>query len=302
MSRRKKQEQRPNFLQQMFDEISRVLSGLSSSRQTSQSKPLEGMARGSTPVGVEIEAEEEPVEHIPAQGFMAEEPQPDQQFSQEAAPEEPITLKTVRPARRARQKNSQPSRFWPAFWTITGTVSILLNIVLLAGLLFVGRQLFVIKALVSDDLLSGLYENFVLMDNATISTEVAVSKDIPVTFDLPIEQDLVVTLTQNTSIYGANVSLNSGGVIINSPADIVLPVGQQLPIHLSMSVPVSVTVPVDLNVPVSIPLSSTELHEPFVGLRSVIGEFYDGTLPEIKSPQDLAFCQKFPDLCEMYFK
>lgn len=223
--------------------------------------------------------------------------------------EEPPTPAPSRPSHRLarsapprRANKTERSAFWPIFWAVTGSVSILLNIILIAGLLLVGRQLFVLKALVSDDLLSGLYENFVLMDNATITTQVHVSKDIPVTFDLPLDQETVVSLTQDTSIYGAYVSLNSGGVVINAPADIVLPIGQQLPVRLQLSVPVSVTVPVELDVPVSIPLSSTELHEPFVGLQGVIGEFYQGTLPNIKQPRDLAFCQKFPSLCELYFK
>lgn len=262
----------------------------------------EGMYRDENRIG---ESQQQPTSSgIGDNGLMMATQATDEFADQEEQTPTPIQSSRRSPRPKPSRKTPADNRsgFWPVFWTVTGSVSILLNVVLIFGLLIVGRQLFVLKALVSDDLLSGLYENFVLMDDATITTQVHVSKDIPVTFNLPLDQETVVSLTQDTSIYGAYVSLNSGGVVINAPADIVLPVGQQLPVRLQLSVPVSVTVPVELDVPVSIPLSSTELHEPFVGLQSVIGEFYQGTLPNIKQPEDLAFCQKFPSLCELYFK
>lgn len=214
---------------------------------------------------------------------------------QPAAP----ALKTRRPKAAG---GSTVRDLLPAFWTFASVFSLLLNFILIALLLLVGRELFVLKSLVADELLSGLYSNFVLMDQASIKTEINVRKDIPVTFDLPISQNITVTLTGDVPISGANVVINTGGLAINSPADIVLPAGQPLPIHLEMTVPVTTIVPVDLIVPVDIPLNQTDLHAPFSGLQTVITKFYDVTVPSVKTPRDIPFCETFPAICEFYFK
>jgi hypothetical protein len=56
-------------------------------------------------------------------------------------------------------------------------------------------------------------------------------------------------------------------------------------------VPVDAEVPVVLQVPVNIPLSQTELHEPFVGLQEVVAPYQEllGGLPDawLNTP----FCQ-----------
>jgi hypothetical protein len=87
------------------------------------------------------------------------------------------------------------------------------------------------------------------------------------------------------------ISLNSGGLSINSPANITLPAGTNLPVHLDLTVPVSTTIPITLNVPVDIPLNQTELHEPFVGLQNVIGPFNAMLDPKVKSISDVPICQ-----------
>ena len=112
------------------------------------------------------------------------------------------------------------------------------------------------------------------MDTAHIKTNITVTDNIPINFNLPISQDTVVTLTQNTTINGANVRINSGGLSINSAANIILPAGTNLPVHLELTVPVNTTVPIQLNVPIDIPLQNTELHKPFIGLQQVVSPFY----------------------------
>jgi hypothetical protein len=97
------------------------------------------------------------------------------------------------------------------------------------------------------------------------------------------------------------VRLNSGGVTINSPADIVLPAGTNLPVHLELNVPVSTTIPIKLNVPVDIPLEQTELHRPFIGLQQVVAPFYQLLMPKYKTPNDVPFCQSVPWLCGFIF-
>jgi hypothetical protein len=182
------------------------------------------------------------------------------------------------PVEEAPQKTS--FRIWrifwqgkigPAFWNIASLLSLTVNIVLLVILVLVGRELFALKALVSDQLVSGLHENFVKMDQARITTTIQVDDTIPVTFDLPVQTETTVVLTKDTRIKNAIVNLSTGGLsITRAPANILLPAGTKLPIALNIVVPVNTTVPVSLKVPVDIPLNQTELHEPFIGLQKVV--------------------------------
>ncbi|TAK13837.1 MAG: hypothetical protein EPO32_03980 [Anaerolineae bacterium] len=166
-------------------------------------------------------------------------------------------------------------RVLPAFWTLGSALSIILNIVLVVALLATSRQLFALKDLVQNQLLGGLYYNFILMDQASIETNVVVDDRIPVQFDLRVQADTTVTLTEATPIIGAIVTLTTGGLNIQqAPTNIILPAGTRLPIALDITVPVDTTIPVQLNVPVNIPLENTELHEPFVGLQEVVAPFY----------------------------
>lgn len=174
----------------------------------------------------------------------------------------------------ARRLLGGPFKIGPAFWTTTSVFSLIVNIVLLVVLILVGRELFSIKALLSDQLIGGLATNFALMDQAKITTNVVVQDTIPVQFTLPVSQKTTVVLTKDTEITGARVNLSTGGLsITNAPANIVLPAGTPLKIQLEMDIPVDASVPVSLNVPVDIPLNQTELHEPFVGLQNVVAPY-----------------------------
>ena len=166
-------------------------------------------------------------------------------------------------------------KFLPAFWSIGASLSVLLNIILLVAVILLGRELFNIKHILMNDVVGGLYYNFLLMDQATIKTDVQVKESIPVQFDMPLRQNTVVVLTQDTLIEDATVSLSTGGLnIIQAPTDIVLPKGTRLPVALDLSVPVDTQIPITLTVPVDIPLSETELHEPFVGLQDVVSPWF----------------------------
>ncbi len=197
--------------------------------------------------------------------------------------------------------------FWqnkiaPAFWTVGSIFSLVLNIILIVVLIMVGRQLFAIKGLVEDGLINGLYNNFVMMDDASIITTIQVEEtiqvvdSIPVVFDLALDQETVVTLVQDTYIPNTTVDLNGMKV----PTTVMLPVGTPLNISLDLIVPVSQTIPVVLNVPISlqvpvnIPLSQTELHKPFVGLQNVVKPYrsYLGALPN--SWQETPVCGDIP--------
>jgi len=178
-------------------------------------------------------------------------------------------------ASRPQNRWLQREKIAPAFWTITGGISIVVNIILLVVVILLAAQLFEIKKIVNNQLIGGLYNNFVLMDESTIRTTIPVKTSVPAKFDLPLKTNTTVVLTQDTFISGARVSLYGGVVTINSaPTDIVLPAGTQLPVALDLTVPVDQQIPVELMVDVNIPLKQTELHRPFTGLQQVLDPYY----------------------------
>lgn len=188
----------------------------------------------------------------------------------------------------------------PAFWTIASIISLTVNVILIIALIALGQQLFGLKHLVENQLLGGLYDNFVLMDKAHIRTTIPVSAEVPAKFDLPLDTTTTVTLTEDTKIANATIFELSAGpmYITRANTSIMLPAGTQLPIELHLVVPVDQKIPVNLNVNVDIPLKQTELHEPFAGLQNVVKPYVTllGSLPNTwqealcgESPSE--FCQ-----------
>jgi hypothetical protein len=185
------------------------------------------------------------------------------------------------------------NRLGPAFWTVSGLISLTVNVILIVILILVGRQLFGLKGLVQNQLVGGLHQNFEAMDQAHIRTtinvqdtiqvddQIHVNDTLPVVFDLPLVQNTTVKLTEDTPVNDATIFLNGQAV----PLNLVLRKGTPLTIHLDLTVPVSQTVPVvldvpvhlsvpvNLQVPVDIPLNQTELHTPFIGLQNVVAPY-----------------------------
>jgi len=232
------------------------------------------------------------------------------------------------PGPAVRRALAHPSVFqarWaPAFWTITGVLSLAVNIILIVVLVTLGRELFALKELLSGQLIGGLYDNFVAMDAAVIETTILVEEtitvddtifvndSIPVIFELDIAQRTNVRLVEDTAITDAVVNLNTPSLaIFNAPTDILLPVDTLLPIRLNLTVPVSQTVPISLTVPihlevpisltvpVSIPLAETELHGPFVGLQEVVSPYRDLLLATPDSWEAIA-CEAGRLLCWIF--
>jgi hypothetical protein len=175
-----------------------------------------------------------------------------------------------------KKRRKWPFHFMPAFWTITGLLSLIVNIILIVVLITLAKQVFLLKAVVQDQLIDGLANNFKLMDEARIQTNINVSTQVPAKFTLPLETDTMVTLTKDTTIKAAKVTVSNPGLqITNATATIILPAGSDLPIHLKLEVPVDQQIPVNLNVPVDIPLNQTDLHKPFVGLQKVVQPYRD---------------------------
>ncbi len=223
-----------------------------------------------------------------------------------------MPYENVQPTEQPRQDtttNAPKKRSWfqiekigPAFWTISSILSMVVNVILIIVLLSLGRQLFTLKHLVQDQLLGGLYENFVAMDNAHIRTTIPVSAQVPAKFDLPLSTNTTVTLTEDTYLTNATIyELNAGALYISrAGTNIILPAGTQLPVALNLTVPVDQQIPVNLTVDVDIPLNQTDLHKPFVGLQEVVKPYYTlleglpDTWPEaLCGPEPSGLCKQF---------
>ena len=85
-----------------------------------------------------------------------------------------------KPEPTAEEKAKQREKRMRLMWTIGSVVSIVVNLVLIIIVLVLVNQVFVLKKLVGDQLLGGLYNNFVLMDQAHIKTDITVTENTPV--------------------------------------------------------------------------------------------------------------------------
>lgn len=195
-------------------------------------------------------------------------------------------------------KNISLASMAPPFWTIASAISLTVNIIMLIVLLSlvlgIRRNGLKVAQLTNlgSSFLGGLYTNFEKMDRASIATDVNVQTTIPVKFDLQLNQQTSVVLSQDVTINNALVTVNTGGLnITRANTTIVLPQGTTLPIVLNLTVPVDTTVPVTLNVPVNIPLSQTQLHEPFTGLQQVVKPFYCMLAPSAVNLDNQPICQ-----------
>jgi hypothetical protein len=188
-----------------------------------------------------------------------------------------------------------------AAWDISAILSLLVNAVLLAVIVILAVQVSNLKSTVNG-LLGGLYDNFVRMDNSVISTTITVNQmPIPIDFILPVSQPSInVTLTQDVTIRGARVVINTGAMSINSSATVTLPAGTTLPVSLYMEIPVKTTVLLDLALPVNIKLAEANfpdpnianLHAAFVGLQNTVGPFYCLLQPGAQNYAGSYICQQ----------
>ncbi len=172
--------------------------------------------------------------------------------------------------------------FGPAFWTVTGILSLLVNGILIALLIFMytsSASLQMNAVNMGGNVLAGLYTNFEKMDRASITSTIPVDGSIPLSLTVPIQQTTRITLASDAVIQNARVRITSSALNIDAPAQVTLPAGTSLDVALSFNVPVQDNVPVHLDVPVNIPLSQTQLHEPFTGLQDVLRPLYCAIQP-----------------------
>ncbi len=217
--------------------------------------------------------------------------------------------RTVRPTRTARERKplrapafrlpSLPAITLPkvaraalprALWNIVMVTSLIVNVVLLTTLLLLSRFSFYARETISRRILfEGLYVPFGKLDQAHIRATIPITQEVHIT--LPVRQTTVVTLTENTLIRNARVS------ILSTPADITLPAGARLPIELDMVI--EATVPISMTVPVDIPLSETELHEPLTDLQRTFRPLIALLYPQDWSQSGV--CRVWRGLCEWWF-
>ena len=170
------------------------------------------------------------------------------------------------------------NRFLPLFWTLASILSLIVNVVLIGILLMLWLRPYDQFS----GILGGLYNNFVKMDQATIQADIPVQANSPLNINVPVTIPTVtanIKLTSQAVITGVGVNITGGDINVNSTdATITLPVGTPLSVSIenltSFVLPVQDQIPVSLNVPVNIPLSQTQLHEPFVGLQEVVRPYY----------------------------
>jgi hypothetical protein len=144
-------------------------------------------------------------------------------------------------------------------------------------LLFLLQMLGAIQITANDKvsgLLGGLYNNFVKMDQATISRVIPVDANIPLNITVPVQATTRITLAETVTIPNAHVRINTGALNIDADAVVTLPANTPLMVNLDFPLNVQNTIPIHLDVPVNIPLNETQLHEPFVGLRQVVEPWY----------------------------
>lgn len=218
----------------------------------------------------------------------------------------PRTVRPTRPARERKPLRMPAFRLPPlpaialpkidratlprALQNVVMATSLIVNVFLLAALLLLSRLSFYARDTISRRILfEGLYVPFAKLDQAHIRATIPITQEVHIT--LPVQQTTIVTLTENTLIRNARVS------ILNTPADITLPAGTRLPIELDMVI--DATVPISMTVPVDIPLSETELHEPFTDLQRTFRPLIALLYPQDWSQSGV--CRVWRGLCAWWF-
>ena len=199
----------------------------------------------------------------------------------------PLTPPTVGLATRL-------ARYGPAFWTVTGLMSLIVNGILLAVVIMLLRVLGGTPFIAGDTaagVLGGLYRNFEKMDRASIIASIPVDAQIPLAISVPVQQTTEITLAEDAVITGARVRIDTAALNIDAPADVTLPAGTRLTVTLNFNLDVNNSIPVHLEAPVNIPLAQTELHEPFVGLQDVLRPLYCLVEPNALTLDGLPVCR-----------
>jgi hypothetical protein len=160
-----------------------------------------------------------------------------------------------------------------SIWRLSALISLTINILFLAFILWIGSRLFNFKADVVQPLLEGVYNAVGQMDEVEVQKEVQVHSDIPVAFNIPLQRNTIVTLSEPTRIEGATLSIRSATFSVDAPSTIDLPIGTQLPITMDLTIPVNTTIPVELTVPVDLVLSESDMQPAIQAIQDLIAPY-----------------------------
>lgn len=179
---------------------------------------------------------------------------------------------------------------WRAFKTIALFFSFAMNLILLVVLLVAAPLIIPVIADIAGPLVGGLNRSFVDMNSATIQRTIHVDDSLDIEFVLPLETETMVVVSEEVPLNGvpARFVLPDGGGAINGLVYLSLPEGLSLPVELDLDVPVKNTIPVQLEVAVDIPLSETELGDPFDRLQGLF-EPLDELLKGLPADNDELF-------------
>jgi hypothetical protein len=191
----------------------------------------------------------------------------------------------------------------PTLWKAMIITSFLINIVLIAVVLFLVGFFFQWRTELDQTVVKGLArENIVelrdvvqQLQTAHIKTMIPIDEPLPIELNVPINQATLVTTTQEVPIsVPASIDMGPFGQLYPN-VNLSLPAGTPLLIQLKLDVPLTATIPVKLNVPVDIPLAETELAPQFSRLGAVVDNLVgpiaplldiDMDQPEAVKPED----------------
>lgn len=164
------------------------------------------------------------------------------------------------------------ANMWNAYKNFAIIFSFAVNFVLIIVLLLILPLILPAKNQIVEPLLDGLHSNFIAMDDATIRATIPVSANVPIAFVLPIQNSpAVVVLSEPVPLnVPASFTFPGSGGQINGRVALTLQTGTVLPVTINMTVPVETEIPIVLDVPAIIPMSQTELHDPFNNLRLLL--------------------------------
>jgi len=209
------------------------------------------------------------------------------------------------------QKVAYQGKYLPAFWTVACIFSLVVNIILIAVLISVGRNFFELKALISNGLVNEASNSLAMMDKAHIvttvpvETKVQLQDNLPVVFDLPINQNTQLSLVQDVRITGAYIYLNNTAVVtdLTLPAKTPIQANLNLTVPVSTTVPVNITVPITMQIPVDIAIDQTDLHQSIVGLQGAIEPYKTFMGSVFNSPKDFSICNHWWSgwMCDIFF-
>ncbi len=205
----------------------------------------------------------------------------------------PAPIKPPPPSAVQRVPRSRTERLFQAFWTVTGLISLLVNGVLLAVVIYLLSTIATLQLTATDTgstVLAGFYSNFEKMDHASIISNIPVDANIPLDITVPVQKTTMITLASDTTINNARVRINTAALNIDAPAQVILPAGTVLEVALDFNIQVQNGIPVHLDVPVNIPLSQTELHDPFSGLQDVVRPYLCMIEPNALNVDGLPIC------------